>query len=1116
MLRLPSRPTGLEDAAVAAWLEPVVIPTYEVPEPDPNPAFLEQRVYQGSSGRVYPNPVTDHLGDVPVDRAWDAIHLENRYLRVMVLPALGGRIHVLRDRTNDYDVVYRQDVIKPALVGLLGPWISGGIELNWPQHHRPSTYLPADWAIESLDGGGVTVWLSEHEPMDRMKGMHGVTLHPDDCRLELRVRLVNRTQLTRSFLWWANLAARVHDRYEAVFPADVTWVADHARRAMSTFPVARGRYYGVDYGARAAQDADLRWYRNIPVPTSYMAMGSREDWFGGYDHAAQAGFVHWADRAISPGKKLWTWGDHPFGHAWDRELSDGDHAPYIELMAGVFTDNQPDFSYLAPGETRAFSQWWYPTQRIGPAHRATLDAAVHLALTGATRARLGVAVTRPHEEVTVTLSRGARVLLTHEAAATPDRPIVVQDVAVPRGTRPEELLLRVTARDRLLIEHRPVPPSVVGPPPDPAREPDLPGDVPDVESLVLIGRHLDLYRHATRQPEDYWREALRRSPHDSRATTEMGAWHLRRGELEAAVRYLRRAVTTLTRLDGNPADGRAHYLLGLALRELGDAVAADEVLAVASWLDAWSTPAGLVRAEIAAHAGDRRRALDLLGAILAREPRHAAARVLRAVLLRLDARLEEASLAIAEALADDPLDARALVERDRLMRAGVGPEHLPLPAVMRRPTDAQVALDVAHDDARAGVYTDAIAYLADVLPSASASAAPLVAYTLGWLAERAGDLDAAARWREQARRLPIVRCFPGRPEEVAVLSSAVTADAGDPHAAYLLGLLLYDRRRYPEAMALWRTAARLDPAFPTVHRNLGLAAYNVEGRPGRALAAYRRASRLDTSDARVLYELDQLRKRCGHPPDQRLAALWRRRDVVAARDDLTVELVTLLNETGRHAEAREIIAGRRFHPWEGGEGLVSAQWVVANRELALAALADGDTTTAIARLTDARDRPPNLGEGRHLLTPENELHWLLARAHRAAGDDAAARAALEVATVPVTDPTAGPVAADAWRARALRDLGATGVADELLHGLLREVRARRRAPVRVDYFATSLPAFLLFTDDLRLRQRIETRYLEGLALQGLGRTRAARAAFREVVRLDIDHLEARLRLRELG
>src|SRR5439155_20561083 len=125
-----------------------------------------------------------------------------------------------------------------------------------------------------------------------------------------------------------------------------------------------------------------------------MCVGSGGDFLGGYDHAAQAGFVHWADRRVAPGKKQWTWGNSPFGWAWDRNLTDDD-GPYVELMAGVYTDNQPDFSWLAPFETRTFSQYWYPIQRIGPAHQATVEAAVSLAVDGGradgTRARVGVA-----------------------------------------------------------------------------------------------------------------------------------------------------------------------------------------------------------------------------------------------------------------------------------------------------------------------------------------------------------------------------------------------------------------------------------------------------------------------------------------------------------------------------------------------------------------------------------------------------------------------------------------------------------------------------------------------------------------------------------------------------
>ena len=185
------------------------------------------------------------------------------------------------------------------------------------------------------------------------------------------MRLYNRTQFTQTFLWWANVATRVHEQYQSFFPTDVRFVADHAQRAITSFPLSNGSYYGVNYKERSesgvpADEAprmfvpdgsyppnDLSWYANIPVPTSYMAIGTEQDFFGGYDHRAEAGVVHVTSHHISPGKKQWTWENHDFGYAWNRSLTDND-GPYIELMAGVYTDNQPDFSYLAPWETKTF------------------------------------------------------------------------------------------------------------------------------------------------------------------------------------------------------------------------------------------------------------------------------------------------------------------------------------------------------------------------------------------------------------------------------------------------------------------------------------------------------------------------------------------------------------------------------------------------------------------------------------------------------------------------------------------------------------------------------------------------------------------------------------------
>ena len=205
---------GTKSNEVRAWVERVVIPTYEPGKPEKNPMFLEKRVYQGSSGSVYPHPVIEKLSDVKVDKEWLACWLENEYVKIMILPELGGRVQMAYDKIKQRHFVYYNQVIKPALVGLTGPWISGGIEFNWPQHHRPGTWDPVDYRIEEHTDGSKTVWCSEIERMYRTKGMAGFRLYPQASFLEINVRLYNRTPQPQTFLWWANPAVAVNDDYQ--------------------------------------------------------------------------------------------------------------------------------------------------------------------------------------------------------------------------------------------------------------------------------------------------------------------------------------------------------------------------------------------------------------------------------------------------------------------------------------------------------------------------------------------------------------------------------------------------------------------------------------------------------------------------------------------------------------------------------------------------------------------------------------------------------------------------------------------------------------------------------------------------------------------------------------
>jgi len=924
-------------------------------------------------------------------------------------------------------------VIKPALVGLAGPWISGGVEFNWPQHHRPGTFLPTDWEIEREPDGAVTVWCSDHDPLTRMKGMHGIRLRPGSSVVEARVRLYNRTEETQTFLWWANVAAAVNDDYQSFFPTDVQHVADHAKRAVATFPHVDGRYYGVDYPAQVTGDRPdgdrLDWYRNIPVPTSYMVVATDDDFFGGYDHGVGAGFVHWADRSFAPGKKQWTWGDAPFGWAWDANLTDTD-GPYVELMAGAYTDNQPDFSWIAPGETKTFSQYWYPIQGIGPAQQASLEAAVRLDVLPDGRARVGVAATRILSRVTLTVGTETRTI-----DAAPGAPFIGEFAAPGR--------ILVTEGDTVLVEYAPRD-AIEPAPPAVASEPPAPSDIESIDELYLTAQYLEQYRHATRSPEPYLREALRRDPGDVRSNVALAARLDRAGSFDEAEQHLRTAIARLLTRVPNPADGEAHYRLGIVLVHLSRDAEAAVALGKAMWNSAWRVPAGYALARLEARRGDvvaaRRHALE----VLALDAQHAQA-------VDLLAALGDTSR-LAAHLAADPLDQWA---RDL---AG-----LPLT------DDAPTLLDVALEYAGIGLPADALRVL-DLASVASGSTAlgqvqvaPLVHYHRAALLAQLGDAEAAAEARLSAATADARLCLPSRLDDVRVLQAAAPDDA---RAAMLLGSWYYDKRRYADAITAWeRAIGSSDPQTATIaHRNLGIAAYNVQHDRGAALEHFEAARALAPRDAKLLYEYDQLLARTGSSDAARLGVQELQLDLVLQRDDLTVQHALLLTSVGRATEARDVILGRRFQPWEGGEGQVLAAWDGAMR-----ALASEHPDRAVEYLEAAIAPPATLGEARHPLANAADLFSLLGDAFAARGMTDSATAAWQTAagfTGDFLNMSEQPYSAQTVHSiRALRRLGRNEEADTIARGLAEYVEQLAVTPAAVDYFATSLPTMLLFHDD---------------------------------------------------
>ncbi|MGI9061116.1 MAG: DUF5107 domain-containing protein [Ktedonobacteraceae bacterium] len=1107
---------------VHIWEEHIEIPTYDVGEPDKNPMFLEKRVYQGSSGKVYPYPVIDKIQDDKKPVAYTIVFLENEYLHIEIMPELGGRIYRALDKTNGYDFVYYNRVIKPALVGLAGPWISGGIEFNWPQHHRPNTFGPVEYAIEHHTNGSKTVYVSEIDRIYGTKMTAGFTLHPGKAYLEIHVQLYNRTPEPQTFLWWANPAVSVNDHTQSIFPPDVHAVFDHGRRDVSRFPIATGTYYKVDYSA----GVDISRYKNVPVPTSYMAYHSDYNFVGGYDHAQQAGILHIANHHISPGKKQWTWGHGEFGQAWDRNLTDED-GPYIELMTGVYTDNQPDFSWLQPYEEKSFTQYFLPYKNIGVVKNASIDVAINLDIDDAAHtartASLQVYATSVFADALIELQGKSQLYISETTTISPTQTF---STLVPLASEdaPDDLIATVKdAHGNLLITYQPKKPAIEKLPA--AAQPlPPPTEISTNEKLYLAGLHLEQYRHATFAPDPYYREGLKRDPGDIRINVALGTLLLRRGLFRASETHFRTAIATLTRHNSNPYDSEAYYQLGVTLKMQGRLDEAFSAFYKAVWSAAWQDSGYFSLAQIACEKKAYLEALELVERSLTRNTRNYQARNLKVALLRKLGRLEEA-LHIAEetiqldiadfgahneryllhiARAEQSQAEVALNELTRLLR--INAPDAPLNAINCAPTIA-LATDYMH----CGLYEESTTVLHRLVVDANQPAYPMLHYYLGYLYEKLGHLALAQAYRQAASTASPNYCFPNSLDDLLVLESAIAAHPNDAKAHYYLGNLLYDKKRHAEAIQHWETSRQADGSFATVHRNLALAYYNILGKPDAALSSLTTAFACNQQDARVFYELDQLHKKVGYTPAQRLAHLEGHYALVTARDDLYLEYITLLNTLNQHERALRLLSERIFHPWEGGEGKVTGQYVFAQVELGKHLLHAQRAQDALATLQKALLYPQNLGEGKLAGAQENNIYYYLGCAYEQLSMTAQATEHFLVASQGLAEPTSAMFYNDQppdmifYQGLAWLKLQNEKEAKRRFNKLINYGEQHLFDTIKIDYFAVSLPDFLVFEDDLNKRNQVHCHYMLGLGHLGLSEYAQAQSHFSQALALDANH-----------
>lgn len=1088
---------------VKAWRASVSIPTYEVAQPEKYPVFIEKRVYQASTGSVYPHPVIEKISDEAVDKMWDVIYIENDYIKLMIIPALGGRIQMAYDKIRERHFVYYNQVIKPALVGLTGPWISGGIEFNWPQHHRPSTYDPTDSFIEENEDGSVTVWVSELERMFRTKGMAGFTLHPDKAYLEIKAQLYNRTPHPQTFLWWANPAVAVNDHYQSVFPPDVNAVFDHGKRDVSEFPIAKGEYYKVDY----SPGTDISRYKNIPVPTSYMAITSKYDFVGGYENDSKGGLLHVADHHVSPGKKQWTWGNGDFGQAWDRNLTDED-GPYIELMCGVYTDNQPDFSWMQPYEEKSFKQYFMPYYNVGVVKNATKEALINLEEEDG-KVHIKVYVTGIYPQASVILTAGDAICF--ETKVDLDPAVGLDEYIDVANADYKSLTLTVKDKDgNTLVAWSPSY-DEEGEIPEAAKAAKAPKEIDSVEELFLNGLHLEQYRHATYDPMDYYQEALNRAPGDSRCNNAMGLLKLRRGKFEEAVTYFETAIETLTNRNPNPYDGEAYFNKGVALSLLDRKDEAYGAFFKSCWNAAWQAAGYFNIAQIDCGRNQLERALEMVEKALISNWHNHKARHLKVVILR---KLGRTAAAIQWADASLEIDQFNFgVRFEKYLLTNDIAELEAFRGMLRG--YAHNYIEIAIDYAQAGLYEDAIALLNDYVSNQEVTY-PMVYYFLGYYNLKLNNTTAANEWFQKAANMPGTYCFPNRLEEVVVLKAVMQHCPTDANAAYYLGNFWYAFRQYDEAQTCWEKSVALNDVNPICHRNLALLYFNKTNEKQKARTHLEKAFTQDAEDPRLLMELDQFYKKTNVSLEERYAFLDKHFALVQQRDDVYLEYISMKNFFGKHDDSLALINQRQFHPWEGGEGKVSSQYIHTHVELAKESLKKGAYQEAIQHLEAAQVYPHNLGEGKLFGAQENDIFYWLGCAYDALNNQEQAEQYWKLASEGLSEPNQAIFYNDQqpdkifYQGLALQKLGNQAAAQERFEKLYNYGKTHMNDTVALDYFAISLPDLLIWEEDLQKRNQIHCNYLMGLGALGLQQPAEAKKAFDALKELDVYHLSAHL------
>lgn len=971
--------TQLSWAQVQVYRGVETIPTYRMGPDEKSPVFYTGRGVQGAAGHYYPYPAQISLTDEKTEVAYEIVYLENEYLKVAIVPALGGKLFSAIDKTSGRELFHRNSSIKPDLIGTLGAWISGGIEWCFPHHHRVTTLLPADYCMVKNPDGSATVWIGETEKSLRLRGVIGITLRPGRSFIEADYRLTNPNPVNRHFKFWANVAVTADENFRTFWPPSQEIAVFHNNTSFARWPVSREVYRGIDY----TEGVDLTWWKNHPSPVSFFFWQGEEGFIGGYNYADKAGTIHVGDTYKSRISKLWQFGPGMQGQNARRKLTD-DGAAYVELMTGTFSNNQPDYSWFAPHMVKHDKHFWYPLRDLEMAKKATPDAAITLQVKDGNRVFYGVNTTGKMEDALLLLSYDKELVVSDTIDVDPAHPFTSTWESTAEL---EEGLLHLEFKDGAGND-------IVAYTPRQPKHPDLPepfedfrpaGEYETLEELYLAGRGVEQFSRPFLDPEDYYLKALEISPTDYRVNLAMGIRRVQQWRYAEAEAFFQTAARTLRHEYIQIKEGELYYHWALAQRAQGKTREALRNFSYAAYHYAWFSAANFQLAQMHCEKGDWETALARIEDAYSTNNHEASIVMLYSALLRRAGRGSEALGMLHKAIEFDPLNYGLLYERQLIT------EETPIEKMQGNMQDVENNyIEIATHYLNAGLHEEATLVLSGVTHPRN----PLFLYYQAYALAQQGQESEAKGIIRAAGRMGHDYVFPYRIESERVLRHAIEADPSSAMGHYLLGNLLYDRRP-DEAISAWEKAAAIDPELTMVRRNLAFAAFNHRNQADNAIDLLRGAI-LETPDHPLWYaELVRYYEASDRNPEECLELLEANRETVLKNVSAPQGLVKLYNLTGAYDKAIQLLGSHHFRTWEGGR-TIYWHYVDAHVLKALDLIDRAGYEEAVDHLVRAMDYPENLEVGKPLNDERNALmYYFLGKAYSEMGRNNDAREAFQ-------------------------------------------------------------------------------------------------------------------------